>query len=265
MPRREAAYWVFSNAPEGRYDGNHWDQRTIIRTKRYYLRENQANRRHVRSGDVGVLRVFGEGYAGRFLVGDWHIDSRASKKYEVSCGYFDIRQLQRWKRTLPHYLVHDQISNKNVRGRLLRITRDDFLRIETAQGVYARLGYGPADGQIILLEKGIEEAIKVNLDKLGLKLAKEEIAQQFSMGPGVGRSDLICEDENGDLVALELKRGQSSDEVIGQVLRYVAYVRENIAKKRQNVRGWVIVGDYDEHLRLAASAANVRLLTVRLP
>lgn len=118
---------------------------------------------------------------------------------------------------------------------------------------------------MIVLKRGLEEAIKPNLPALGLRLASEDIAQQFSMGPGVGKSDLICEDEKGDLVVLELKRGRSSDEVIGQVLRYVGFVRENVARKGQEVHGWMITGDYDESLRLAATAARVRLMRVRLP
>jgi len=72
------------------------------------------------------------------------------------------------------------------------------------------------------------------------------------MGVGVGRSDLICLDERGDLVVLELKRGIGSDEAIGQLLRYMGFVRENVA------------GDYDEHLRLAALAAGIKIVTVRL-
>lgn len=121
-----------------------------------------------------------------------------------------------------------------------------------------------ADGQIVVLEKGIEEAIKPNLASLGLKLAADSIQQQFAMGPGVGRSDLICTDKSGDLVVIELKRGMASDEAIGQVLRYIGYVRENIASPNQKVHGWIVAGDYDEHLRLSASAADIKILVVRL-
>ena len=139
------------------------------------------------------------------------------------------------------------------------------MKIETAQRVYERLGFGSTETDVIILEKGLEEAIKPNLPRLGLKLAEGAIQQQFFMGVGVGRSDLICEDEKGGLVVLEIKRGRSSDEAIGQVLRYVEFVRENIADEGQQVHGWVVTGSYDEGLRLAAKAAGVRLLTVRFP
>ena len=136
--------------------------------------------------------------------------------------------------------------------------------IETAQRVYARLGFSGTNEKILILEKGLEEAIKPNLKKLGLRLAGKSIQQQFSMGVGVGRSDLICLDENDDFTVLELKRGMSSDQAIGQVLRYVGWVQENIATKGQKVHGCIVTGDYDEQLRLAASAAKIRIILVRL-
>ena len=123
----------------------------------------------------------------------------------------------------------------------------------------------PLDGEIIVLEKGLEEAIKPNLEGLRLKLAGEDIRQQCPLGPGIGRSDLICLDQEDNLVVLELKRGFSSREVVGQVLTYVGYLREKVAVPGQKVYGWIITGSYDESLRLAASAAGIKLLVVRLP
>ena len=119
-------------------------------------------------------------------------------------------------------------------------------------------------GGALILEKGLEEALKPNLHKLGLKLASEKIRQQFNMGIGTGRSDLICLDENDNLVVLELKRGVTSDEAIGQVLRYMGWLRENVASEGQKIRGCIVTGDFDEHLRLAALAADIKLVLVRL-
>ena len=48
---------------------------------------------------------------------------------------------------------------------------------------------------------------------------------------------------------IELKRNQSSDDTVGQVLRYMGWVTENL--KEANVRGIIVSGKYDEKLYYA--------------
>jgi RecB family endonuclease NucS len=169
-----------------------------------------------------------------------------------------------WSRPLPQGLIIRDLSNQNHRHRIARINHEDAIMLETAQQVYARLGFGNADGEFVILERGLEEAIKPNLDILGYKLAGDPLQQQFDMGVGIGRSDLICTDKDGDLIVLELKRGMASDQAIGQVLTYIGWMKENIAEPGQEVKGCILAGDYDERLRLAAAAAGIRLVLVRL-
>lgn len=264
--RADRSHWIFANKPAGEYDGNIWDMGTILETGRYSLKEREPNRARVRPGDMVYMRVYGRNFIGRFCVGsEWTPASASEQKWSVTVGTFEMHDCEVWSRPLPQGLVLRDLSSQNLRRRIVCITHEDGTIIETAQRVYARLGFGGADGQIVVLEKGLEEAIKPNLPSLGLKLADKRIRQQFRMGVGIGRSDLICTDEAGDLVVLELKRAMGSDEVVGQVLRYVGWVRENIAEDGQRVRGCIVAGDYDEGLRLAASAAGVKLLVVRLP
>ena len=252
-------YWVFANKPEGTYD-DIWDMSTILRTKRYSIYTSEDNRRHVKPGDVVYMRIYGESYIGRFVVGGaW-----TAEPDDEGTGTFPMVDIELWARPVPQEVIIGDLSNHDVRSRIISITCEDGIKIETAQRVHERLGFGGADGEIVVLEKGLEEAIKPNLKQLGLTLAEEQIQQQFDMGPGVGKSDLICTDENGALVVIELKRGMTYDETIGQVLRYVGWVKENIAGDGQDVQGWIVAGDYDEHLRLAASAAKIKLLLVRL-
>lgn len=259
-------YWIFSNKREGAFKNNIWDMSTILRKKQYSIKEKESNRSKVKPRDIVYLRIYGDCYQGRFVVGgEWKALPQNKQEWaNAVAGTFPMKDIVLWSRTLPQSLIMCALSNQNFRRRIVKITRDDSIMIETAQRVYARLGFGGADGEIVILEEGLEEAIKPNLRKLGLKLADKRIQQQFSMGPGVGRSDLICLNEHNDLVVIEMKRGMTSDETIGQVLRYVGWVRENIAESGQKVYGWIVAGDYDEQLRLAASAAEIRLLLVRL-
>jgi restriction system protein len=91
--------------------------------------------------------------------------------------------------------------------------------------------------------------------------------QQFPAGPaGQWNIDFLCVDKKtNDFVVVELKRGRSSDAVVGQVLRYMAWVRDNLVADGQGVRAVVIAHSADDALRYAVKALpNVDVLTYRL-
>ncbi len=81
----------------------------------------------------------------------------------------------------------------------------------------------------------------------------ETVGQQYDTG-SVGRIDLLCEDtSSGALVVIELKKGRPSDAVIGQLARYMGWVKEHLAGGR-NVEGIVLTPTHDERLRYASKA-----------
>jgi len=47
-----------------------------------------------------------------------------------------------------------------------------------------------------------------------------------------GRLDLFCRDVHGNYVVVELKKTQGTDQVVGQILRYMGWVREISRKQR---------------------------------
>jgi len=53
------------------------------------------------------------------------------------------------------------------------------------------------------------------------------------------------------LLVVELKKGRASDAVVGQILRYMGFVRDELAESEQMVRGVVIALDDDQRLRRA--------------
>lgn len=79
----------------------------------------------------------------------------------------------------------------------------------------------------------------------------EPVGRQYDTGI-VGRIDLLCEDaSSGALVVVELKKGRQSDDVVGQLARYMGWVKENLAEGRA-VEGVVLAPAADERLRYAA-------------
>ncbi|MEM2619415.1 MAG: endonuclease NucS [Candidatus Hadarchaeales archaeon] len=66
----------------------------------------------------------------------------------------------------------------------------------------------------------------------------------------VGRIDLLCRDENGHFVVVELKKTEASDKALGQLLRYMGWIKEKKAGGKK-VRGILITHEFDENLDYA--------------
>jgi RecB family endonuclease NucS len=52
-------------------------------------------------------------------------------------------------------------------------------------------------------------------------------------------------------VIIQLRRGETSDSSVGQLLRYASWVREKVAAENQNVRGIIITKKADAALEYA--------------
>lgn len=57
-------------------------------------------------------------------------------------------------------------------------------------------------------------------------------------------------------VVIELKKGRPSDEVVGQILRYMGWVKQNLCKSGQAVKGLIICRDPDPKLSYALQMTN---------
>lgn len=55
------------------------------------------------------------------------------------------------------------------------------------------------------------------------------------------------------LLVVELKKGRASDAVVGQTLRYMGYVKEELAEDNQTVHGAIIAFEDDQRIRRALS------------
>jgi hypothetical protein len=120
------------------------------------------------------------------------------------------------------------------------------------------------------LEAHLEEFIDQNWAKInfGQKLVRfttdEQSGRQYPAGQW--SIDFLCKDaDTGDLIIVELKRGRSSDATVGQILRYIGWVEENVAKPGQHTRGIIISSGVDDALRLALrNVPTVKVMTYKV-
>jgi len=79
--------------------------------------------------------------------------------------------------------------------------------------------------------------------------------QQFATD--IGPIDILAtEPATASFVVIELKKGRPSDQVVGQILRYMGWVKENLCKNNQAVKGLVICRDPDQRLSYALTMTN---------
>lgn len=79
-------------------------------------------------------------------------------------------------------------------------------------------------------------------------------AQQYPTSEGF--IDLLAKDTDGNLVVIELKKGRSNQQVVGQILSYVGWVNNNLAEKNQKVRGIIVAADGNRALLDAVSTVS---------
>lgn len=79
-----------------------------------------------------------------------------------------------------------------------------------------------------------------------------EKAQQYQTDTGPLDILAISKDKK-HLLVVELKKGRASDLVVGQTLRYMSYVQEELAEEGQTVRGLIIAHEDDQKIRRALS------------
>ena len=115
----------------------------------------------------------------------------------------------------------------------------------------------PINQGLFYMEKQLEDFIIANWNKteFGKKydLIYEEgelISQQFPTS--IGRIDILAKDKKDkNYVVIELKKNQTSDDTIGQLSRYMGWIRKE--KKDENVKGIIVAGSFDEKLKYAKS------------
>ena len=127
------------------------------------------------------------------------------------------------------------------------------------------------DSSSFALEKHLEDFLVKNWNST--ELGKEYIiyeedgepsGQQYATDTGPIDILAISKDKK-TLLVIELKKGKASDDVVGQILRYMGYVKDVLAEPEQTVRGIVIALDDDKKLRRAlAMLSDVKFYSYKV-
>lgn len=117
------------------------------------------------------------------------------------------------------------------------------------------------DPTVFALEQHLEEFLVKNWSQTELgkqyEIFKdgELIGQQYPTDTGNIDILAISKDKK-TLLVVELKKGRASDNVVGQIQRYMGYVKEELAETYQNVHGVIIALEDDLRIKRALSVTN---------
>ena len=128
-------------------------------------------------------------------------------------------------------------------------------------------GTEPADSAQFAYEADLRNFLAKNLAVIesGLTLYQDEGITGIEFSVGGRFADLLAVDANGALVVIELKVSRGYDRVVGQLMRYMAWIRDNQAEAGQKVRGVIVAREISEDLLLACSLlSDVQLFEYEL-
>lgn len=127
------------------------------------------------------------------------------------------------------------------------------------------------DPSIFALEKHLEDFLVKNWRQTEMgknyDIFEEDgeiVGQQYPSDTGPIDILAISKDKS-ELLIVELKKGRASDVVVGQIQRYMGYVKDELAEQNQKVSGAIVAFEDDVKIRRALSVAqNIEFYTYKI-
>jgi restriction system protein len=118
------------------------------------------------------------------------------------------------------------------------------------------------DPSVFAMEKHLEDFLIENWSQTELgknyDLFVEDgeiIGKQYKTE--IGEIDILAiSKDKKSILVVELKRGRTSDIVVGQIQRYMGFIKEELAEPDQNVKGIIIALDDDKKIKYALNVTN---------
>lgn len=212
----------------------------------------------IKQGDI-ILTPRGDGH---YLVG-----KVISDYYYVPSGELSHRRKVEWfEQTLPRELMSQDLKNSSAAGTVCNLTKYAAELKTLIDGKETVEHLEPdevvEDPTAFALEKHLEHFLVENWSKTELgatyDIYTEDgqlVGQQYPSDTGPIDILAISKDKK-TLLVVELKRGRASDRVVGQIQRYMGYVKDELAETDQQVKGVIIALEDDLKIRRALSVAQ---------
>lgn len=242
------AYWIVSSRNSRDKRTRDWESKwttdSFLRAERFY----PYKREHAfQGGGRCILKVFGA----QELIADFKIVPSAKQDAQGDTWYA-ISEIHEWDFPIHQHTLPKKY-NWPPRSPSVSISEQDFFELLGIRNFTQNLRLNYKDKlSIHVSEKDVEDLL-YSRDALKSR-DLEVIDRQCAFTPG-NIIDLLCRDNRGDLIVVELKKDKAN-QTVGQLARYVTDVREHYAKSTQKVSGLILALDIDEQLVKAARGAD---------
>jgi hypothetical protein len=287
------SYWIFSVTTH-KSEGETYKAEDVFRQRMadgfWGLGEKTPNRKYLNAGDKVVYYI---GWPDKYFGGTAILASSSfalnpsqikqfshGKKYYTTDFGVSLKEINIWPKTKPvdellpqlKFIENKEFWGAYLQGGVRQIEEDDFKLITGEKTLVEQIkGSSEIENQNeFAMEMHLEEFIYKNWSKISwgskLSLYKNDERDGRQFPAGTWSIDLLAEDKtNHDLVVIELKKGKASDVVVGQLSRYIGWVKENMALKNQGVRGIIIAHEVDDSLKYAVKGIpNVEIKTYKV-
>lgn len=207
--------------------------------------------------------------------GNYMIGEVISDYYFVKGEDLPHRRKVTWFGELPKSTMSQSLQNSagsiGTVSNLSKYSDELSKLIENPHTVVTTSDESVEDPTVFALETHLEEFLVHNWQhtQLGKKynifeVDGELVGQQYPSD--TGPIDILAISKNKkELLVVELKRGRISDVVVGQIQRYMGYVKDELAEKDQTVKGVIIALEDDLRLRRALSVAkDIEFMTYQI-
>lgn len=243
---------------------------------------NEANKNGLTGKNANVLNALLYLSNPDYFISTVSLNHRRQTIENLSLGNYSALDTYGKQVILSNRLVLEGLS-KLLTGKWSPRTISKFLYSDTVRSIWLSkseeetISIEPQEPEPLdqqksefLLEKHLEDFLIANWESTSLGLLYdliekdgEILSQQYPTD--IGKIDLLVTSKsNGDYIVIELKKGQTSDDTVGQVARYMGWVKAKLANGK-NVDGIVIAGASDQKLKYALSVLpNARLLIYKV-